>query len=462
MLQVPPSIVFQNVSLKKKLTFDTWNARVSRNYMKGKVPSPAVQERHDAGKEKETACEQKSLDYFSDDYTEFSLVHSHPTLTGANQFNGGVLCTGNGKIYTIPGHAPQMLMIDPHVEPPNTQPIGPIMGGAHKWRNGVSSISTGMIYALPCHADHVLRIHPETNEVSSVAWDDTDELAPAVGMPWKWHGACISNLDSCLYGIPDCAEHVLKMDPRAERVTFLASERLEGEHKFCGGLLGTDGAIYGIPRNARGVLRIDPVTQSTCIHGTFPEGGNKWNGGIMTPNGTIYGIPEHANSILKIVPGNPPKISTMEGPWRIRDDLEPGDSLYLGGIMGNDGNIYFIPSNADYVLQLSPKTDVVRQIGPNLKSLEQVHKNKWQNGFCGPDGAIYGIPLNATSILRIRPGDGKHPDVTTIGGPYLGHNKWAGGVLSKDGAMYCIPQNHSMVLRIKPVERKSNGKLLDL
>jgi isopenicillin N synthase-like dioxygenase len=464
MLQVPPSIVFQNVSLKKQVTFDTWNARVSRNYMKGKVPSFAVQERqgHNLGKEKETACDQKPLDYFCDDYTELSLLHSDPVSTGLHQFNGGVLATSNGKIYTIPGHAPQLLLIDPQVEPPTIQPMGPVMPGTHKWRNGVSSLSTGIIYAIPCHADHLLAIHPETNVVSAVAWDDTDECAPAVGMPWKWHGGCISNFDACLYCIPDCAEHVLKMDPRTERVTFLTSERLEGQHKFCGGLLGTDGAIYGIPRNARGVLRIDPVTQSMSIHGTFPEGGNKWNGGMMTPNGTIYGIPAHANSVLKIVPGNPPDISTIGGPWSSGDDLLLGDNRYLGGVMGNDGNIYLIPSNADYVLQVNPKTDIVRQIGPNLKSLEHVHGNKWQNGFCAPDGAIYGIPLNSISILRIRPGDGKHPDVTTIGGPYQGLNKWAGGVLSKSGAMYCIPQNHSMILRMKPVVQKSNGEKLDL
>ena len=35
-LQVPPSPLLHEVSLKKKMSFDTWNSRVSRNYMKKK------------------------------------------------------------------------------------------------------------------------------------------------------------------------------------------------------------------------------------------------------------------------------------------------------------------------------------------------------------------------------------------------------------------------------------------
>jgi isopenicillin N synthase-like dioxygenase len=46
-LQVPPSPLLHEVSLKKKMTFGTWNARVSKNYMKKKngVPSKSINDK---------------------------------------------------------------------------------------------------------------------------------------------------------------------------------------------------------------------------------------------------------------------------------------------------------------------------------------------------------------------------------------------------------------------------------
>jgi hypothetical protein len=51
----------------------------------------------------------------------------------------------------------------------------------------------------------------------------------------------------------------------------------------------------------------------------------------------------------------------------------------LGGAVGHDGKVHFFPS--DFVLQVNPKADEVKEIGRNMRELEHIHDNKWQNGF---------------------------------------------------------------------------------
>ena len=60
-----------------------------------------------------------------------------------------------------------------------------------------------------------------------------------------------------------------------------------------------DGAIYGIPQCADSVLRIDPATQSVTTIGTLPPGGHKWHGGVVGRDGCIYGIPANADSVRR-------------------------------------------------------------------------------------------------------------------------------------------------------------------
>lgn len=179
--------------------------------------------------------------------------------------------------------------------------------------------------------------------------------------------------------------------------------------------------------------------------------------------------------MLKIEPGDVPRITTFGGPLRSGQHRPDNKYKFLGGTVGCDQKIYFFPSDADFVLQVDPKTQQCREVGPDLRELEKIHQNKWQNGF-SMGGCIYGIPLKAESILRydddpflilialtsssllvplrIRPlGDGRDPEITTIGGgsPFTIFNKWEGGVLSLSGSLYCMPLNHASVLQIRPL-----------
>ena len=60
--------------------------------------------------------------------------------------------------------------------------------------------------------------------------------------------------------------------------------------------------IYGIPQCATSVLKIDPKQQQVSTIGTLPGGGWKWHGGVTGPDGCIYGIPANADTVLKIDP----------------------------------------------------------------------------------------------------------------------------------------------------------------
>ena len=75
-----------------------------------------------------------------------------------------------------------------------------------------------------------------------------------------------------------------------------------GKHKWYGGLLGGDGCIYGIPQCAVSVIKIDPKNQQVSTIGKLPGGGWKWHGGVTGPDGCIYGIPANADTVLKIDP----------------------------------------------------------------------------------------------------------------------------------------------------------------
>lgn len=137
-----------------------------------------------------------------------------------------------------------------------------------------------------------------------------------------------------------------------------------------------------------------------------------------------------------------------------------GKYKFLGAVAGQDGKVYFIPSDAERVVQVDAEKNIAREIGSSLVSKESIRNNKWQNGFFSKkDGAIYAIPLKAQTVLRVQLGTEKDqslvennsdPIVSTVGGLFTGLNKWEGGVLSKNGDMYCMPLNSKAVLKVSP------------
>lgn len=365
-------------------------------------------------------------------------------LMGKDKWLGGELGT-DGCAYSVPGSATQVLKVDVATQEVTT--FGGPFPGKFKWLRGIRA-ADGCIYGVPANADTVLKIDPLTQSVTTLG-------GPFPGN-WKWHGAVLAPADGAIYGIPCNAEEVLKIVPGGAITTLRRSDRgggpLVGQQKWYGGLLGVDGCIYGIPNCAHGVLKVDPRTQEVSTFGgadlpdtPFGDQKYRWHGGVAHPNGCIYGVPSHADCVLKIDPAAQ-SVTTFGGPIPNGSYRPNGKYKYGGAVIGSNGAIYCLPSDADQVLKVNPVTEEATLIGP---AFDDCH-NKWQNGYLASDGHVYAIPCNAEAVLRICC---RTDEVTTIpitDGFQKGYEKWEGGVVGGDGCMYCVPQASKTVLKITP------------
>ena len=138
--------------------------------------------------------------------------------------------------------------------------------------------------------------------------------------------------------------------------------------------------------------------------GTLDAGGWKWHGGVVGRDGCVYGLPSNADCVLKVDPFAQ-RVTTIPFTYTQPRHRQPVDGKYkyAGGVLGPDGRIYCVPSDAMYVLRIDPATEEVVEIGACLEGKvgPRGECNKWQNGFVAADGRIYAIPLKADCELCI-------------------------------------------------------------
>lgn len=158
--------------------------------------------------------------------------------------------------------------------------------------------------------------------------------------------------------------------------------------------------------------------------------------------------------------------------WSTEEPLH-GQTLYLGGEVGSDNNIYCIPGHASQVLQINTANNTIRPIGPHLTSNGRLYK--WLRGVVVGD-YIYGLPCHADQVLRIhvptlqvvkldipydsfyRSTTNDHDFKTTAKEQRQMKWKYHGGnVCPHDGCIYAIPQAAHHVLRINPIGNDKNG-----
>ena len=149
------------------------------------------------------------------------------------------------------------------------------------------------------------------------------------------------------------------------------------KNKWYGGIKAPDGSIYGVPYCADKIIRIVPETQSVElleVQGASLEPTRNAHGGLLAPNGCIYCFPSHADRVLRIDCAT--KTCTLIG-----DSL--GDKRYKfgGGCVGPDGaSVYAFPSDYKAVLKIDTKTDETSLVGEGLPGMLPDLLNKWQNG----------------------------------------------------------------------------------
>ncbi|CAD7928562.1 unnamed protein product [Amoebophrya sp. A120] len=435
------------------------------------------------------------------------LLDVHAPLRGKEKFLGGSLGADN-CIYGIPGHAKQVLKIDPDTG--ETSLLGGPFDGEFKWLRGVLA-SDGCVYGIPSHGESVLRIFTSKTNQHRERYNEVEQLYPDSGPMkgiWKWHGGILGQ-DGNIYGVPCNADQVLKIDIQKNgEITMFGDKDLltQDAAKWYGGQMALDGSMYAIPQNSSRVLRICPKTESVSLIGPdLGKSGWKWHGGnFSSADGCIYGIPNNNDTVLRI---DPQTLSVCEiganiPGGRHRDD---GKYKFLGGVTDGAGNVYCIAGDADRVLKIEisqrkgassssqapavadqahtsptenkgnvdqPWVTILSQhefaenntivtlklVGESLhEKCGKKVQNKWQNGFFSKkDGCIYGIPLKAETMLRIC----TVTDQTSVvqipdpcpGASFVreGNNKWEGGVFGADGSVYCMPLLCKYVLRLVP------------
>jgi hypothetical protein len=174
----------------------------------------------------------------------------------------------------------------------------------------------------------------------------------------------------------------------------------------------------------------------------------------------------HPENIVDYREKNGPLLNLL---WN-EDSKEPlqGQTLYLGGEVGSDGNIYCIPGHAPKVLMIDTKRNEVSLIGPSLLSnigggvdTSNGRLYKWLRGIVIGD-YIYGLPCHADEILKI------HVPTHTITKLHIPYEegyetaeeakdqremiwKYHGGTICPiDNCIYAIPQRANRVLKIEP------------
>ena len=126
----------------------------------------------------------------------------------------------------------------------------------------------------------------------------------------------------------------------------------------------------------------------------MPTGLWKFHGGLTTPDGRfIYGFPNNADYVLKLDTATD-TMTFLGGPDVIKSGRHrvPQDNKYkyLGGGVAPNGKIFLFPCDAEQVLMIDPKTDIVSCVGPVLLEGE----NKYQNGkFYNKEEAFLNLNL---------------------------------------------------------------------
>ncbi|KAL7468130.1 hypothetical protein ACHAXS_008361 [Conticribra weissflogii] len=313
-------------------------------------------------------------------------------------WHGAALNRNSTAIYCIPSNAKQVLKVDivnmstsylpvPPRNPEKEEEHSEFLKLTNKWYGGILG-DDNAVYGMPYASSSVLRIDTDSDTVSLLG-DYGNNL-------YNWHGGIKSKKNGCIYAFPAHSETVLKIDTRKPL-----------DH------VGGEGGILSVLPIHRAPYDIQPITRY------------KWLGGSLGADGNIYGMPSDASSVLKIDVDT--DVVTTFG-WveqshddqgsNAKDEEDENHPYYeknkwQGGVLGRDGFVYAVPSNARGVLRIDTRPEKASKYNKEVTFLDPERvtcignlpkmKDKWQGGFAVRSGAIYGIPENCNKILKVLP-----------------------------------------------------------
>jgi hypothetical protein len=166
----------------------------------------------------------------------------------------GTVVGNDDCVYGIPSEATRIVKFDP-TNPDTTSTVGEEAEEGFRCGNGVLAID-GDIYAANWYGQ-ILKIDATHNNYTWIG--DRIYSGGFIGAGW---GDSIVGADKCIYWPPCCANRVLKFHPETQQLPSLVGGDLgEGDWKWRGGALASDGVIYCVPCYATQVLAIDPFRE---------------------------------------------------------------------------------------------------------------------------------------------------------------------------------------------------------
>lgn len=310
------------------------------------------------------------------------------TLEATAKWQGAVL-GADGKVYSIPYNATDVLVADPTAASATRSAFGLTLSGTSKFIGGALS-SGGKIYCAPFDSTDVMVI----DTVAGTATRSSLGLA-AMADSSKWAGAVLGP-DGKIYCVPYNATDILIIDPVAGTAARSAmGAALAGTSKWMGGVLGADGKIYCIPYGATDILIIDPTAGAatrSAMGVSNMVGTAKWSGGALTSSGRIYAAPRDATDILIIDPAA--GSATRSAMGAALSDA----GKYAGVATGPDGRCYCAPYGAADALVIDPGAGTASR---TTFGLSMSDATKWFGLVVAGNGQILAAPRNATDILVI-------------------------------------------------------------
>jgi hypothetical protein len=143
------------------------------------------------------------------------------------------------------------------------------------------------VYGIPQFVRHIVRLDPTNPDTTSTVGEE----AKRAGFYCCGNGVLAG--DGYIYAA-NGAGQVLQIDTSINNYTWIGDPIYSGRVRGWGDpIVGADKSIYWPPCNANRVLKFDPETQQlpSLVGDDLGEGNAKWQGGALATDGVIYCIP---------------------------------------------------------------------------------------------------------------------------------------------------------------------------
>ena len=133
-------------------------------------------------------------------------------------------------------------------------------------------------------------------------------------------------------------------------------------------------------------------------------GANVYAGGVLAPNGDIHFVPANANRGQKV---------SINGTVSTYSLVYIGANVYTGGVLATNGDIHFIP----YAANRGQKVAVDGTV--STYSLVYTTSYAYGGGVLAPNGDIHFVPLNANRGQKVSTLTGKPFNRTICESPFF-------------------------------------------